>query len=155
MKIVFLYYRAVLMLGLVVLALGAGGCASWGQSPEQQQAAAFADVQAEILAAVADPVRAQRAVDVVAKLEQKFVRSRADFKVRKDRLRELYADYDAPRVEFEREIGGIQQEIQNVNAYFLRLGNDLDELLTEREAKQINKARNKYVESAVKALREV
>ena len=118
---------------IAAIALGMMGCAGSGQTPEQRQAEAFADVQSEIRAAVADPARAEQAVALVAQLQRNFDASRLEMQAHKDKLRVLYADYDSPRVEFEREFGAIQQEIQHVNAYFSRLSAELQSLLTSEE----------------------
>ena len=107
----------------------------------------------ETLAAVADPARAEQAVALVAQLHRNFDSSRLEMQAHKDKLRVLYADYDSPRVEFEREFGAIQQEIQHVNAYFSRLSAELQSLLTSEEEREINKARSKYIESAINSLR--
>ena len=100
-----------------------------------------------------DPARAEQAVALVAQLQRNFDASRLEMQAHKDKLRVLYADYDSPRVEFEREFGAIQQEIQHVNAYFSRLSAELQSLLTSEEEREINKARSKYIESAINSLR--
>jgi len=148
-----LLIRSIALSAVLALLMVSAGCASRDKSPEQEQDEAFADIKAEIRATVDDPARADEAIELVTEMEQSFDQGRLNIQQGKTNIRVINADYDSERADFDREFGAIRGEINRVNMDFLRIGSQLQTVLTDDERKELNKVRNKYLESAVRSLR--
>jgi len=147
--------KTTALAALAALLVVSGGCANRKATPEQKQDEAFADVKADVRAAVSDPGRADQAISLISELEDNFDKSRIEIQTRKDNIRSVNRDYDSTRADFEREFAALEQEIENINSYFLRITSEVRGVLTEDELEQINKSRNKYIEAAVRSLRAI
>ena len=92
--------RLVVELGLLIVATFMAACSSEPVSPEDEQAAAFADLRTAVTGTVADEARQREVLAIVDSLENDGVELRTFLGRRREELRALNAVYEATREDF-------------------------------------------------------
>ena len=87
-------------------------CAKDDVAPADVEKQAFEDLRTDIREAVIDPAREAEAIRLVGVLEESLAALRSSITARKARARELNADYDTPRAEFEAYLAKMEAEVR-------------------------------------------
>lgn len=141
----------VLTAGLSCLALAA--CAGKKDvSPVDKERQAFEDLRSEIRDAVDDPAREARALSLVDELVGDLDTLRATITERRTRFRQLNANYDTPRAEFDAYVEQIRRELQSNRSAATNAHRRFVAVLTPDELKQIAKAQSRAMKDAIRAL---
>ena len=140
---------------LAVFTLGAVGCARDKATPAEEEEQAFADVRAKILTVIADPERAANAVAVVTAVEKSFFETRRNMEARKERFRQLNADYNATRADIEAELDRIMSDVKANQKMVTDAHRQLVDLMTADEWAAVQKAQSKALSAAIKHLQSI
>ena len=133
----------------VILIFVLGGCAGKGDvAPVEVEKQAFEDLRTEIREVIDDPARAAEAIALAKELDE--LRERvAD---RKKRIRQLNADYDTSRTEFEAFFEKVNVEIRSNRQRAADSHRALRASTTAEEWSQISKARTKAMNSLIRSM---
>jgi len=151
MREAFRFRNAVLMIGL--LAIGAVGCASKKQPPDDEVNQAFSDVRAEIESVVTDPQRASKAADLITELEQEFIGIGETVKTRRAKFIQIYADYDSTRADIDAALDAIQTATRSNQVEVSRIQRELADVLTAEEWDAIEKKQSKALGTAIRNIK--
>ncbi len=147
MKPVMLYAGIVLMLA---------ACAGKDDvAPVDVEQQAFQDLRTEIREAITDPAREAEAIKLVGVLEQNLADLRSSIATRKNRVRELNADYDTQRAEFNAFLAGIETEVQDNRQRVSEIHRALFNLVTAEERSAIAKAHTKAMKAAIETIQTI
>jgi hypothetical protein len=80
-------------------------------APVDVEKQVFEDLRVDVREAITNPAREAEAIRLVVILEQDLANLRAKLTARKNRVRELNANYDTSRVDFDTLRGGILSAI--------------------------------------------
>ncbi len=138
-----------------VLLFGAAGCAGGKDSLAEEEKQAFADVRAEIQSVVADPERAAKAIALISDVEQSFFNVRRSMNARRERFRELNADYDAARADIQAELARILSDIKANQQVVTDVHRQLVDIMTAEEWAAVQKAESKALSAAIKSLQSI
>jgi uncharacterized protein HemX len=139
---------------LAALAFGISGCSN-KQTPAEEEQQALADVDAEIQSVVTDPERAAQAIKLIDEMEASLKQLHSDRAQRKENIRMLNQNYDAPRESFEAELAATRAEFSANERRVSLIRQRLTEVLTDEEWATIDKARSKALESSFKTLQTI
>jgi UDP-N-acetylmuramyl tripeptide synthase len=128
------------------------GCTGNKQSSVDDMQQAFADARSEVTSVVADQQRAERANELLTRLEQGFLAAQKEVKQRKASLRTLNANYDASRAEFDVEMVGLANALAANQRLVADVQQQLVDTLSSAEWAAIEKSRSKAIESMLAAL---
>ena len=103
---------AGVLLSIAVVSLVVA-CAKDDIAPVDVEKQAFEDLRDDIRNAVTNPAREAEAIRLVGVLEQDLADLRASVTARKKRAKELNADYDTPRADFEAFLSGVESEVRD------------------------------------------
>ena len=132
------------------------GCASKDDvAPVDVEKQAFEDLRDDIRNAVTDPARAAEVIRLVGMLEQDLATLRKTIKARKDRARELNADYDTSRADFEAFIAGVEAEVHDHEQRVSETHQSLRATLTAEERVAIKKTHTKAMYSAIATIQSI
>jgi uncharacterized coiled-coil DUF342 family protein len=134
---------------IIALILSLSGCANNKPTPAEIEQQAFDDLRTEIRNVVDDPQRATAAVEIVDELEADLADLRERIATRKRRVRELNADYDTPREEFEVYLNQVAREVREHRNQMSATYQHFLDLITEDERLAIGKAKTRAMNSAV------
>jgi len=140
---------------LAAITLSATGCTGKNESPLDIKKQAFDDVRAEIQSVVTDPERSAKAIELVTAIEQRFVETKNKVATRKAHLIELNANYDASRADIEADFEQIAVDIEANRQQISSIHRQLRDILTAEEWDELEKARSKALEAAIKTLRSI
>ena len=150
----FNYLKPVLLCAGIALMLAA--CAGKDDvAPIDVEKQAFQDLRTEIHEAITDPAREAEAIRLVGVLEQDLADLRSSIATRKNRVRELNADYDTQRAEFDAFFAGIEAEVQNNRRRVTETHRALFNHVTAEERSAIAKARTKAMLAAIKTIQTI
>jgi capsule polysaccharide export protein KpsE/RkpR len=141
---------------VVAMAFSVAACAGKGKSSATDvEAQAFEDLRSEIREVIDDPARAAEAIALVNALPDELSALRRDVADRKRRARQLNADYDASRADFEalaeqfnRERRAGRQRVLDEHREFLAL-------VTPEEWAEISKAHTKAMKATIKSMQAI
>jgi hypothetical protein len=137
---------------IIALILILSGCANNKSTPAEVEQQAFDDLRAEIRNVVDDQQRATAAVEIVDELEIDLADLRERIATRKRRVRELNADYDTSREEFEVYLSQVAGEVRDHRNQMSDTYQHFLDLITEDERLAIGKAKTRAMNSAVRSI---
>jgi len=145
---------AGVLLSIAVVSLVVA-CAKDDIAPVDVEKQAFQDLRTEIHEAITDPAREAEAIRLVGVLEQNLADLRSSIVTRKNRVRELNADYDTQRAEFDAFFVGIEVEVQDNRRRVTETHRALFNHVTAEERSAIAKARTKAMQAAIKTIQTI
>jgi len=147
-------FNSVLLYGGIVLAVAA--CASKNDmAPVDIEKQAFEDLYTDIREAITDPVREAEAIRLVGVLEEDLAALRTNIAARKSHVRELNANYDTPRAEFEAYLAGVEAEVQDHKRRVSETHRALLVSVTAVERSAISKTHTKAMNAAIKTIQSI
>lgn len=129
----------VLSLALLLIA----GCGGTPPDPVELERQAFDDLRDEVRLVVQDSGRETAVLGIVDELQADFIRLRELAEGRRQGLRELNADYDATRAQFETLLSEFSQQREFSHARFQATRAELKESTTPEEWSELEKASTK------------
>ena len=96
----------------IVIASLVVACAKDDVAPADVEKQAFEDLRTDIREAITDPARETEAIRLVGVLEEDLAALRSSIAARKARARELNANYDTPRAEFEAFLAKLEADVR-------------------------------------------
>ncbi len=139
--------------GLLAVLLVLGGCAGKGDvAPVEVEKQAFEDLRTEIREVIDDPARAAEAIALVDALVKELDELRERVADRKKRIRQLNADYDTSRAEFEAFFDKVNVEIRSNRQRAADSHRALRASTTPEEWSQISKARTQAMNSVIRSM---
>ena len=145
-------HRVVL---LAAAALILTACGKDAIAPADVEEQAFEDLRTEVRQAIDDPVRVAEVLTVVDALSKNLLTLRESVSARNSRARELNADYDAQRADFEVLFEQINAEIRLNQQRVTKSHHTLLEVTTDEEWAQISKSRTKAMNAAISTIKSV
>jgi len=129
------------------------GCASKDDvAPVDVEKQAFEDLRDDVRNAVTDPAREAEAIRLVGVLEQDLADLRASVTARKKRAKELNADYDTPRADFESFLFGVESEVRENRRRVSETHQAFLANVTAEERSTIAKTHTKAMNAAIKTI---
>ena len=119
------------------------GCGGTPPDPVDLEQQAFDDLRGEVRLVVEDGGRETAVLAIVDELQADFVRLRELAEGRRQGLRELNADYDATRAQFEVLLAEFSEQRQASHARFKATREALRESTTPEEWSELEKASTK------------
>ena len=138
------------------VACALAGCASKDDvSPADVEKQAFEDLRTEIRAVIDDPAREGEAITLVDELSEDLNTLRETIAKRRQRVRELNADYDTARADFEaffdqvdRQIRWNKRQVSEKHLEFLAI-------MTPAERSAIAKTHSKARDAAIRNIQAI
>jgi hypothetical protein len=131
------------------------GCAKDDVAPVDVEKQAFEDLRTEIREAVTDAAREAEAIKLVDALEQDLADLRVNILARKNRVKELNADYDTPRADFDAALEGIEIEVRDHKSRVSDAHRALLASVTNEERSAILKAHTKAMNAAITTIQTI
>ena len=132
------------------------GCASKDDvSPMEVEKQAFEDLRSEIRAVIDDPAREREAIAMVDALSEDLNALREKISERRQRVRELNADYDISRVDFEAVFDQVDREIKSNKRQASEKRRALFAILPPDERSAISKAHTKARDAAIRNIQAI
>jgi hypothetical protein len=147
--------RLVVELGLLIVATFMAACSSEPVSPEDEQAAAFADLRIAVTGTVADEARQREVLAIVDLLENDVDELREILVRRRQALRALNADYDATREDFVEFTRQMEARIQAGRRRALERRQTLVAALTADEWDALGKAETRTMKSVSRSMQAI
>jgi len=146
--------KFVLLCAGIVLMLAA--CAGKEDvAPVDVEKQAFEDLRADIREAITDPAREAEALRLVGVLEEDLAALRTSVSARKSRAKELNADYDTPRADFEAFFAVVEEEVRDNKIRVSKTHRALLASVTDDERSAIAKAHTKAMNTAIKTIQSI
>jgi len=130
-------------------------CAKDEVAPVDIEKQAFEDLRTEIREVIDDSAREAEALRLVGVLEEDLAALRSTIAARKARARELNANYDTPRAEFEAFLAGIESEVQDHKQRVSETHRALLANVTAEERSAIAKTHTKAMNAAIKTIQTI
>ena len=147
-------FNSVLLYGGIVLAVAA--CASKNDmAPVDIEKQAFEDLYTDIREAITDPVREAETIRLVGVLEEDLAALRNNVAARKTRVRELNADYDTPRAEFEAYLARVEAEVRDHKQRVSEAHRALLASVTAEERSAIAKTHTKAMNASISTIQSI
>ena len=139
-----------------VLALTLAGCGGKDVVlPVDVENEAFEDLRSEIREAIDDPARETEAIALVDNLADELRALRDKISARKMRTKELNANYDTSRADFDVFFEQVNSEIRSNQQRVTKNHRALLAITTPEEWSQISKARSKAMSAAIKSIQTI
>lgn len=136
--------------------LSLAGCAGTEKmSAVDVEHQAFEDLRSEIREVIDDPARAAEAIALVNALSDELSALRRDVADRKRRARQLNADYDASRADFEALAEQLDRERRSNRQRVLDEHREFLALVTPEEWAEISKAHTKAMKATIKTMQAI
>ena len=132
-----------------------GACAKDDVAPVDVEKQAFEDLRAEIVEAITDPVREAETIRLVGVLEEDLAALRTNVAARKAHARELNANYDTPRAEFEVYLAGVEAEVKEHKRRVSETHRALLASVTAEERSAIAKSHTKAMNAAITTIQSI
>ena len=140
----------------VAIACAFAGCASKDDvSPMEVEKQAFEDLRSEIRAVIDDPANEREAITLVDELSADLNTLRERISERRQRVRELNADYDTTRADFEAYFDQVDGQIQANKRQVSEKRRALFAILTPDERSTISKAHTKARDAAIRNIQAI
>lgn len=149
------FARRICALLFIVITSLVVACAKDDVSPVDVEKQAFEDLRSEIREVIDDPARASEAIAAVDLLEDDISNLRDTISVRRTRVRQLNADYDTTREDFESFLEGIQSQIRSHKREVSKTHLELLSVLAPDERSAISKARTKAMDAVIKSIQSI
>ena len=140
---------AVLCVAIAILVVA---CGKDDVAPVDVEKQAFEDLRTEIRAAITDPAREAEAIRLVGVLEDDLAALRSSITARKGRARELNANYDTPRAEFEAFLAKIEAEVRDNRQRVSKTHQALRANETPEERSAMAKTHTKAMNAAIQTI---
>ena len=140
----------------VCLALVLSACAGKDDvAPDDVEKQAFEDLREQIRDTIADSAREAEAIRLVTALESDLEALRESVAERKSKARELNANYDTPRADFEAFLDKQTEEIKANRERISRTHQALLATITSEEREAIDKARTNAMSTAIASIQSI
>jgi hypothetical protein len=130
-------------------------CAKDDVTPVDEEKQAFEDLRAKIVEAITDPVREAETIRLVGVLEEDLAALRTNRAARKSHVRELNANYDTPRADFEAYLAGVEAEVRDHKQRVSETHRALLASVTAEERSAIAKTHSKAMNAAIKTIQAI
>jgi len=141
---------------IAVIALSFAACAGKEKiSPADVAGQAIEDLRTEIRQAIDDPVRQDEVIELVDALADEVSTLRKNVSERKQRVRQLNANYDTPRADFKTFVEQVRQEIQAQQQQVAKQHRALLDITTADEWAAISKSHTKAMKAAIKSMQAI
>ena len=130
-------------------------CAKDDVAPVDDEKQAFEDLRTNIREAISDPALEAETIRLVGVLEEDLAALRASLTLRKKRVRELNANYDTPRAEFEAFLAGVEAEVRDNRRRVSATHRALFADVTAEERSAFAKSHTKAMKKAVISLQSI
>ncbi len=130
-------------------------CAKDDVAPVDVEKQAFEDLRAEIVEAIADPVREAETIRLVGVLEEDLATLRTNIAARKKRANELNANYDTPRADFEAYLAGVEAEVRDHKRRVSEAHRALLANVTAEERSAIAKTHTKAMNAVITTIQSI
>jgi uncharacterized coiled-coil DUF342 family protein len=132
------------------------GCASKDDvSPADVEKQAFEDLRTEIRAVIDDPAREGEAIALVDELSEDLNTLREKIAERRQRVRELNADYDTTRADFEAFFDQVDGEIKSNKRQVSEKHREFLAIMTPDERSAISKTHTKARAAAIRNIQAI
>jgi len=134
----------------VIISLIAGCAGKNDLSPADVEEQAFEDLRSEIREVIDDPAREVEAIAMVDALVDDLDNLREKISARRTRVRQLNADYDTTRAEFEAFFDQVDNEIRSNKRRVSERQRALFAVITPEERSAIAKTHTKAMAAAIR-----
>ncbi len=149
-------FRNISSLLIAAVVLSFVGCAGKEKISSADVAdQAIEDLRAEIRQAIDDPVRQDEVIALVDALADEVSTLRKHVSERKQRFRQLNANYDTPRADFKAFVGQVRQEIQAQQQQVAKQHRALLAITMPDEWAAISKSHTKAMKAAIKSMQAI
>ena len=139
---------AMLFAAVACVFAGCGG--KDAVAPIEVEKQAFEDLRTEIRGAIDDPAREAEAIALVDLLVDDLDNLREKISARRKQVRQLNADYDTTRADFEAFFDQVDKEIQANKWQVSERQRELLSVTTPDERSAISKAHSKAMDAAIR-----
>ena len=146
--------RAATLLCIILVSL-LGACTKDNIAAVDIEKQAFADLRSDIREVIPDSTRESKVIDLVGVLEQDLANLRTSIEVRKKRVRELNANYDTARVDFETLLAEVETEVQENRRQVSASHKAFLANVTPEERSAIAKAHTSAMDTAIKTIQAI
>jgi len=144
---------AMLFTAIACAIAGCGG--KDAVAPIEVKKQAFEDLRSEIREVIDDPAREAEAITLVYALAEDINTLRERISERRRRVKQLNADYDTPRADFEAFFDQVDMEIQSNKRQVSERQRELFAITTPDERSAISKAHTKAMDAAIKSIQAI
>jgi len=140
---------------LAFVALSLTACATADKeahTPEDIEKQAFNDLRTKVRETIDDSTRQTKIISLVDQLQSDFNLMQKSLVTRKSNVRELFADYDAPREKFNKQVTFDDAQIKSSRKQFGESRLAMLETMTSDEWSALNKAGSKAMSSLLKSM---
>ena len=130
-------------------------CAKDDVAPVDVEKQAFEDLRTAIAEAITDPVREAETIRLVGVLEEDLAALRTNIAARKSHVRELNANYDTPRADFEAYLAGVEAEVLEHKRRVSETHRALLASVTAEERSAIAKSHTKAMSAAINTIQSI
>ena len=124
-------------------------------APIEVKKQAFEDLRSEIREVIVDPVREAEAIKLVDVLAEDLTTLRERISERRRRAKQLNADYDTTRADFEALFDQVDKEIQSNKRQVSEWQRALFAVTTPNERSAISKAHTKAMNAAIRNIQTI
>jgi hypothetical protein len=141
---------------LIAIALAFSGCGGKDAvTPVDIEKQAWEDLRSDVHEVIADPQREAEAIKLVDALAEDLNAFREVLTKRHERVRELNANYDTTRAEFDAFLKQVSTEIQASQQRVSKRHRAFLAVTTTEEWSQLSKVRSKAMTAAVKSMQAI
>jgi hypothetical protein len=130
-------------------------CAKDDVAPIDAEKQAFEDLRTEIREAISDSAREDEAIRLVGVLEEDLAALRTNVAARKIKIRELNANYDTPRAEFDAALAEIEAEVRDHKIRVSETHRAVLTNVTAEERSAIAKVHTKAMNAAIQTIQSI
>lgn len=124
-------------------------------APVDVEKQAFEDLKAQIRETIDDPTREAEAIRIVGVLENDLESLRSTVRARKDRVRQLNANYDTSRAEFEYFIAEVEADVRENKNRVSSTHRALLAAVSADERSAIRRSHTKAMNAAIRTIQEI
>ncbi len=148
------HWRSAVLFAAIAFAFaGCGG--KEAVAPLEVEERAFEDLRSEIRGAIDDPAREAEAITLVDALAAELITLREKISERRRRAKQLNADYDTSRADFEAFFDQIDKEIQSNKRQVSEKQRALFAITTPDERSAVSKAHTKAMDAAIRNIQAI
>ncbi len=144
---------AILFAAVACAFAGCGG--KEAVAPIEVERQAFENLRGEIRGAIDDPAREDKAIALVNFLVEDLDNLREKISARRKRVRQLNADYDTNRADFEAFFDQVDKEIQSNKRQVSERQRELFAVTTPDERSAISKTHTKAMDAATRNIQTI
>lgn len=150
-----LFVRATGALLCIVVASLLVACAKDEIPPVDVEKQAFEDLRTQLTVSIDDPAREAEAVRLLGELEKDLAVLRNSVAERKAHVRELNADYDTPRADFEAYLARVEAEVRDNKDRVSKTHRAFRATMTAEEGSAIKKTHTSAMNAAIVSLQAI